>query len=159
MENDENQFSFKEITYGKDNQEIKDIKELKLNADYENLSEKDKQIEGGEILYKNYKKFVNFMKEIEDYIKHSEIKFNPQIILEIFKEEKLINEENNSNEYKDLYNITCKSTFINQLDNNYEMTFKDENILVRSINGKSQGFINLINELTNDDYTNENFKY
>ena len=160
MENDENHFSFKEITYGKDNQKkIKDIKELKLNADYENLSEKDKQIEGGEILYKNYKKFVNFMKEIEDYIKHSEIKFNPQIILEIFKEEKLINEENNSNEYKDLYNITCKSTFINQLDNNYEMTFKDENILVRSINGKSQGFINLINELTNDDYTNENFKY
>ena len=39
------------------------------------------------------------------------------------------------------------------------MTFKDENILVFSINGKSQGFNNLINELTNEDYDGENFKY
>ena len=39
------------------------------------------------------------------------------------------------------------------------MTFKDENILVHSINEKSQGFINLINELINDDYTDEKFIY
>ena len=158
MENNQNKYIFKEIKYGQNEIPIKK-NELKLYADYDTITEKDKENQDGEILYKNYKRLVNFIQEIEDYIKHSEIKFNPQIILELDKKDHIINEEHVSNEFKDLYNITCKSTFINQLENDREMTFKDENILVHSINGKSQGFINLINELINDDYTDEKFIY
>ena len=110
------------------------------------------------MVYKNYKRFAVFIEEIEEYIKKKEIKFNPQITLEL-KNEGISQDEKTPDKYKKLYNITCISTFINQLNNNTIMKFKDENILVNLINGKCKGFIYLINELMNDDYNGKTFNY
>ena len=65
--------------------------------------------------------------------------------------------ENAHHEIKDLYNITCHYTFVNQINNNKQLKFKDENVLVHSIDGKSQGFINLMNELDHEDYSDAIF--
>ena len=138
---------------------MKSIDELKIDGNYDNLTEEDKINTLSEKIYKNYKRLVAFIKEIEDYIKNSGIQFNPQIELELKKEDVDINENEEAHEYKDLYNITCKSTFINQLQEGEVLSFRDENILVHSINGKSQGFINLINELNNEDYLDADFQY
>ena len=163
---------YKEILYGKDDKKLdnklENEEELKINANYDSMDDYDKIIyeknkknqnikkEDLEQVYYNYKKFADFIKEIEQYIKQSNIKFNPQIILELKKEKK---ENNNHKEYKELYNITCITTFYNQLEDNCKMIFKDENILLHSINGQSQGFINLINELINEDFIGANFIY
>ena len=162
QENQENQeqenpteFKYKEIIYGNDGDKLENIDELKFNADYEYISEKDKTYKDAEKVYKNYKKLLNFIEDIRDCIKKAKIKFNPQITLEISKDSIYYLQ---SNEFKDLDYLTCLYTFYNQI-NDEKMTFKDENILVFSINGKSQGFNNLINELTNEDYDGENFKY
>ena len=42
---------------------------------------------------------------------------------------------------------------------NTKLEYKDENILVNSINGKSQGFLSLINELINDYYIEDDSFY
>ena len=163
---------YKEILYGKDdkklNNKLENGEELKINANYDSMTDYDKIIseknsknqnikkEDLEQVYYNYKKFADFIKEIEQYIKQSNIKFNPQIILELKREKK---DNNIHKEFKELYNITCITTFYNQLEDNYKMIFKDENILLHSINGQSQGFINLINELINDDFIGANFIY
>jgi len=97
---------------------------------------------------------------LEELIINTNIPFNPRIKLELKKEDyNDMNVNSDHTEYKDIYNVTCISTFINQLDNNREMKFKDENILVKGIDGKYQGFTFLINELTNEDYEGEVFKY
>ena len=149
------EFKYKEIIYGNDGDKLENIDDLKFNADYEYISEKDKTYKDAEKVYKNYKKLLNFIEDIRDCIKKAKIKFNPQITLEISKDSIYYVQ---SNEFKDLDYLTCLYTFKNQI-NDETMTFKDENILVFSINGKSQGFNNLINELTNEDYDGENFKY
>ena len=158
-DNDENKFKFMEIKYGKGEKELLDEEELKINADYDIITEEDKKNEKAEIVYKNYKKLTIFLKAIQEYIKTSGIQFNPQIELELIREEKEINEEENNHDIKDLYNITCNYKFINQINDNEELSFKDENILVYSIDGKSQGFINLMNELDNEDYIDAKFVY
>ena len=155
----ENKFEYKEISYGKERKKIENKDELKLNENYGIITNEDKKYNDGEIVYKNYKKFVIFMNEIEEYIKKSGIQFNPEIEFELIREEKEINNDNAHNEFKDLYNITCYYTFYNQKNNNEKMTFKDENILVHSMNGNSQGFINLMNELNNEDYQSASFEY
>ena len=160
-ENDENKFKFLEIKYGKllEN-ELTDEEELKIDADYDFITEEDKKKEKAEIVYKNYKKLAIFLNAIKDYIKVSGIKFNPEIEFELKREENEINEvENAHHEIKDLYNITCHYTFVNQINNNEQLKFKDENVLVHSIDGKSQGFIHLMNELDNEDYSDAIFEY
>lgn len=161
-EDSENKFKFIEIEYGKkgENKLLKDEEELKIHEDYDIITNEDKKHENAEIVYKNYKKLAYFLNEIQEYIKYSGIQFNPQIEIELINEEREIyDEEDGHHDYKDLYYITCNSTFINQINNNEELSFKDENILVHSINGKSQGFINLINELNNEDYIDAKFVY
>ena len=69
-----------------------------------------------------------------------------------------IQKEYFQNNHRDIYNLSCFSSFYNQI-NKEKLTFIDENILVDSVNSKSQGFVNLINELTNEDYEGEEFKY
>ena len=157
-ENDENKFIFLEIKYGKTlEKELSNEKELKNDADYDLITEEDKKKENAEIVYKNYKKLAIFLDEIEDYIKNSGIQFNPQIEFDLIREQK--EQTSDRHEIEGLYYITCNYTFINQ-DNNYEkLSYKDENILVYSIDGKSQGFINLMNELNNEDYNEAKFKY
>ena len=157
----ENKLKFIEIKYGENKEKtLVDVEELKLQEDYEIITEEDKKYTNAEIVYKNYKKLAIFINDIQDYIKTSRIQFNPQIEFELEKEERDVNEEENSHhDTKDLYYITCKTTFINQINNNEKLSFKDENILVYSINGRSQGFINLINELNNEDYIDAKFVY
>jgi hypothetical protein len=164
--NDRN-FEYKEILIGKNEQKLKNDDELKIHADYDSISEigdlADKiKVEKGkiELVYKNYKKLAAFFKDVENSINDLEIKFNPRITLELERELREINKEGDDphNEYKDLYNITCISTFDNQLDHT-TMKCKDQNILVYSINGRTPGFLYLSNELTNDDYEDAVFKY
>jgi hypothetical protein len=164
--NDRN-FEYKEILIGKNEQKLKNDDELKIHADYDSISEigdlADKiKVEKGkiELVYKNYKKLAAFFKDVENSINDLEIKFNPRISLELERELREINKEGDDphNEYKDLYNITCISTFDNQLDH-ATMKCKDQNILVYSINGRTPGFLYLSNELTNDDYEDAVFKY
>ena len=164
--NDRN-FEYKEILIGKNEQKLKNDDELKIHADYDSISEIDDladkiKVEKGkiELVYKNYKKLAAFFKDVENSINDLEIKFNPRISLELERELREINKEGDDphNEYKDLYNITCISTFDNQLDHT-TMKCKDQNILVYSINGRTPGFLYLSNELTNDDYEDAVFKY
>ena len=156
---EENNFEYKEILYGEENTKMETKDDFKIDGNYDNITEEDRKISDAEIVYKNYKKLIAFIKEIEDYIKNSGIQFNPQIKLELIREDDEINAREEAHEYKDLYNITCNSTFKNQLKQDELLSFRDENILVHSINGKSQGFINLINELNNEDYLDEKFTY
>jgi hypothetical protein len=151
-------FEYKEILYGKNlKYKLNNRDDLKLDENYDLITDEDKnknkneKIENVELVYKNYKKFAVFIEDIEEYIKQEDIKFNPQIILEIEKE-KIMNENN-------LYYLTCIYTFYNQMNNNEKMTFRDENILVNSIKGKCEGFFYLMNELSNDDYIGANFIY
>ena len=155
--NQDIKFIYKDIIYGEKSEKLENIKQLKIHANYDLINEEDLKNPNAEIVYKNYKRLVKFIEDIEKYINEIEIQFNPQIELELKREEKKINVYMNEN--KDIYNMTCISTFYNQINENTKMTYKDENILVYSIDGKSQGFINLINELSNEDYKNEIFKY
>ena len=129
---------FYDITYGKDDERIDDIDNLGKNMEIKNKND--------EIIYNNYKKLLFFLEEIEDYIKKSDIKIKKCDL------EFLLNLEGINN---DIYNILCTIKFNNIFDNK-EYQFKDENILVNSIDSKSKGFLYLINELTNDDYSNYN---
>jgi hypothetical protein len=138
--------------YGKERIEI-ERKDLYENGNYEELTEEDKKNKDASIVYKNYKKLLLFIKEIEDCIKTSEIKFNPRIELQLERQ------NDNSNEQKDYYDIICTSQFINQIDENNLLEFIDRNILVNGLEGKCNGFSFLLNELSNDDYNDANFTY
>ena len=161
---DDRNFEYKEILIGKNEQKLKNDDELKIHADYDSISDisdlAEKEKGKYELVYKNYKKLAAFFKDVENSINALEVKFNPRITLELERELRDINKEGDPHsEYKDLYNITCNSSFVNQLEENITMKFKDQNILVYSINGRTPGFIYLTNELTNDDYDGEVFKY
>ena len=143
--------------YGKEKIEIQ-RKDLYENGNYEELSEEDKKNKDASIVYKNYKKLLTLIKEVEDCINDSKIKFNPRIELDFEKQnDSTIN--TNSNEYKDYYDIMCTSKFINQIDENRLQEYIDRNILVYGLEGKCKGFSFLVNELSNDDYEDEIFKY
>ena len=142
-----------EIIYGNNNDILFSIDDLKNNyndndINFENESEK--------IIYKNYLKLLDFLNDIENYIEKSKIINNySEIFFELKKENKI----NNSNN-KDFFYITCNYEFVTEFKDkeNKDKTirkkflFKDENILVNSIDSKFQGFIYLINELSNEDY-------
>ena len=150
-------FEYKEIVYGKNETKLNNITDLKFNANYEEIEEIDKRYNANaEKVYKNYKKLLKYIEDIGDYIKKTTIQFEPQITLEIEKDEY---NNNNKNDLKDINYLNCIFTFINQLQDNEKLTFKDENILVNSIEGKSQGFIHLMTELMNEDYNDANFIY
>lgn len=142
--------------YGKKNIEIQ-RKDLYENANYDELTEDDKKNKDAPIVYKNYKKLLWLIKEIEDCINNSEIKFNPRF--EIILEKQNDSSINDNSENKDYYDILCTSIFINQLDNNRKLEFIDRNVLVNGLDGKCNGFSFLVNELSNDDYEDETFKY
>ena len=164
---DEFNFIFKKILIGNDEIELKNIDELKIHADYDSITDYEQlgnkhNVEKGEfeITYKNYKRLASFFKDLENAIKGTEYKFNPQINLLIEREHREINQEEGQHQehHDNIYNLTCTSTFDNQLSGE-EMKFIDKNILVDSFNGKGQGLNYLLNEITNDDYSGENFKY
>ena len=164
---DESNFIFKKILIGNDKTELKDIDELKIHADYDSITDYEQlgnkhNVEKGEfeITYKNYKRLASFFKDLENAIKGTEYKFNPQINLLIEREHREINQEEGQHQehHDNIYNLTCTSTFDNKLSGE-EMKFIDKNILVDSFNGKGQGLNYLLNEITNDDYSGEDFQY
>jgi len=158
-ENDGPQIKSEQFFYGKEKIEIQ-RKDLCENGKYEELTEDDKKNKDAAIVYKNYKYLLSFFKDIDDAILNSTIRFNPRIEIELKKQNySTINSDSEHKEHKDLYDILCVSTFINQLDSNRVMEFVDRNILVNGLDGKCNGFSFLINELSNDDYENETFKY
>ena len=143
--------------YGKEKIEIQ-RKDLCEDGNYEELSEEDKKNKDASIVFKNYKKWLTFIKEVEESINSSEIKFNPRIELEFEKQnDSSIN--TNISENKDYYDILCTSKFINQIDENRLHIYIDRNILVYGLIGPSNGFNYLISELSNEDYENEIFHY
>ena len=156
-ENHEPRIKSEKFFYGKDKIEIQ-RKDLCEDGNYEELSEDDKKNKDASIVYKNYKKFLLLIKEIEDCFNNSQIKFNPRIEFVFEKQnDSLINA--NSTEHKDYYDILCTSKFINQIDGNRLLEFIDRNILVDGFEGSCNGFSFLLNELSNDDYEDEIFNY
>jgi hypothetical protein len=129
---------------------------LHKEANYEELTQEEKKYEN---LYKNYTRLLKVLEEIEEYITNSNIPFNPLIELEFTNENNAIDSENNKGEHKQYNNITLISRFKNQIGKKDIMEFLDRDILICGIGTKSQGFIYLINELTNEDYENETFVY
>ena len=156
------ELNYKEILIGnnfeklENNLEFRDL--LGLKADYDSIADYDDKIQNKgkitkekyKLVYQNYKRFAIFIENIEEYIKKADIQFNPEITLELERDKK--------KEKNDIYYIKCISSFKNQI-NNTTLEYKDENILVNSIKGKSEGFLFLINELINDDYNGAKFIY
>ena len=144
--------------YGKEKNQIEiQRKDLCENANYDELTEEDKKNKDALILYKNYKRYLLFIKEVEDCINNSEIKFNPRIELRLEKQGD--SSINVNTDHKDYYDVLCTSIFINQLDNNSVNEYIDRNIFIYGIEGKCCGFSFLVNELSNEDYEDETFKY
>ena len=55
---------------------------------------------------------------------------------------------------KDIFNITCVSSFKNKYSE--EITsLKDYNVLINGIDGQPYGILYLVNELSNDDYKSD----
>ena len=95
-------------------------------------------------LIKNYIKFSNFLKEVENRI-NIEFKYDYYLKIKLNFQKG----ETRNNNY--IYNISCKYIFY-QPENNQELTFKDNNILINGINSVYQGFQYLISEINDEKY-------
>ena len=127
---------FQNMICGHDKKEIvlEDLKdEYKYYENSYNIKEQS--------MRNNFKKFILFLHEIDDYINISKIKINALIDVKLYKDKNI---ERKNKEDKNLYNCTCIYKFKN-------MAFKDVDILVNGINSKTRGFLFLINELCNPD--------
>ena len=98
---------------------------------------------------KNYKRYLMFIEKIKQYIKKvsNEIKYEGKIILELTEEPNEQTDEDN----EDIKYVKC----IYKIEDNNEIQFRDDNVLIDGFDGKRQGFLFLINELCNDDYDND----
>ena len=144
-----------EFFYGEKKLKI-EKESLHREANYEELTEEEKKYEN---VYKNYRRLLKVLEEIEELIRNSNIPFNPLIELEFINENNILDSEDNKGEHRQYYNITFISRFRNQIGDKTVLEFIDKDILVYGIGTKSQGFTYLINELTNEDYENETFVY
>ena len=109
-------------------------------------------------IYKNFLLLINFLKKVKTYISENELYYKPDINLELTNETSktyfsLEEEINISEQVKNIYNFTCISSFKNE--NSKKISFVDYNVLANGIDEEPYGFINLINELTNEDYKKE----
>ena len=129
---------------------------LHKEANYEEITHQENKYEN---VYKNYKRFLKVLEEIEECIKNENIPFNPLIELEFTNENNKIYSEENKGGHRQYNNITLISRFKNQIGDKKLLEFLDKDILVYGLDSKSQGFLYLINELTNEDYENEIFTY
>ena len=126
-------FIYDKIYYGKNNIEIT----------YDTLYKKNEILDNSE----NYKKFVNFLKEVETEIKKNFIhKYNLEFSLELENE----NNEKNSNES---YNIKCIYTFFDPI-NHKKFRFKETDILINGTNSNILGFCFFLNEINSEIYKN-----
>ena len=137
--------SYENISYEENKNLDEEYLNINNNKYINEISEKDEDI------YKNYKGLLFFISEIENLISISKPKYRPVIKCKIERNEE---EEKKRRNSKKLYYMNFYARFKNKFKNNKNQTFKDEDILVNSIDSKSRGFIYLINELCNDDYSN-----
>ena len=111
---------------------------------------------------KNYKEYLNFDIKIKNFIKDNINNIKKygtiKLILTTLKEEQKnqnnIDKDQIDKNQIDLYIVNCQSSFEsdeNSKDNNFGI-FIDRNVLINGINGKTPGFIFLVNELCNEDY-------
>ena len=132
-------FIFDDISYGKYNVDISYSRYKEL-IDIYYIKEEIKE---------NYKKYFDYLKEIENIIKR-EFKYSYNLIIKLeFKRENKIN-------YNSIYNITCFLSFYEPIHNE-QMIFKEENILINRTDSNSNGFKSFINEINNKTF--ENIKY
>jgi len=84
------------------------IDNLYQNEDYDKYFESKKSNEDSKIIFKNYKRFLTFLKEIIEYLNRAKIKFNPKIILELKRQNSNVNKTSKEKEHQDIYDIDCK---------------------------------------------------
>ena len=109
---------------------------------------------------KNYKEYLNFDIKVKNFIKDNINNIQKygtiKLILTTLKEEQKnqnnIDKDQIDKNQIDLYIVNCQSSFESDdsKDNNFGI-FIDRNVLINGINGKTPGFIFLVNELCNED--------
>ena len=139
--------------------QILDVDYLFINVNDEKYIKSLESDKESKITYKNYQRFLDFFKEVIEYLKQSRIKFKPRIIMELKRQNSNENIKSKNKEFHDIYNINCDYIFINQIKGNEELIFYDKNILINGINGNNVGFILLVKELSDEDYSEEKFLY
>ena len=124
---------YEKIKYGFFNFEI-EYDKMKLIKEDENFKDKT--------FIKNYNKFFDFLKLVEDELK-KEFKYNYKLRISLdFNMEKKENDDN-------VYNVTCIYTFSDPIKNE-KSQFKEDNIFINGT--KSEGFKNLLSAINNESY-------
>ena len=144
--NSEENFKYKisEIAIGKNNKPVDKSFFKKWNH---KLYTKENKI------YYNFGKLVDYINEIKKIISENNLYYTPKIELELTKEAQYNYNYDDQNK-KDIFNITCVSSFKNKYSE--EITsFKDYNVLINGIDGQPYGILYLVNELSNDDYKSD----
>lgn len=144
--NSEENFKYKisEIVIGKNNKPVDKSFFKKWNH---KLYTKENKI------YYNFGKLVDYINEIKKIISENNLYYTPKIELELTKEAQY-NDNYDEQNKKDIFNITCVSSFKNKYSE--EITsFKDYNVLINGIDGQPYGILYLVNELSNDDYKSD----
>ena len=144
--NSEENFKYKisEIAIGKNNKPVDKSFFKKWNH---KLYTKENKI------YYNFGKLVDYINEIKKIISENNLYYTPKIELELTKEAQY-NDNYDEQNKKDIFNITCVSSFKNKYSE--EITsFKDYNVLINGIDGQPYGILYLVNELSNDDYKSD----
>ena len=144
-------YRIKEVRARKNKLQIEFFKDLLNNLDKENKITY--------LTYKNFELLLQFIEDIKEYIAQNELNYKPDIKLEFTKEFNYDEDKFFDEKYKYVYNITCISSFeVNEKDGKQkEYKFIDYDVLLNGIDGESNGFQYLINELCNDDYKSEEF--
>ena len=142
-------YRIKEVRARKNKLQIEFFKDLLNNLDKENKITY--------LTYKNFELLLQFIEDIKEYIAQNELNYKPDIKLEFTKEFNFDEDKFFDEKYKYVYNITCISSFkVNEKDGKQkEYKFIDYDVLLNGIDGESNGFQYLINELCNDDYKSE----
>ena len=124
---------YEKIKYGFFNFEI-EYDKMKLIKEDENFKDKT--------FIKNYNKFFDFLKLVEDELK-KEFKYDYKLRISLdFNMEKKENDDN-------VYNVTCIYTFSDPIRNE-KSQFKEDNIFINGT--KSEGFKNLLSAINNESY-------
>ena len=151
---------------GKNQIEIEDSYETIVDNDDDNNNDNNDNY------IKTYKKYLEFIKKVKNYVKSLNDKITLKIeyiyleleqINDRQREEVLHEESHRRDLIKDIPEVRCKSYFYPSVEDEeakketkYE--YKDDNVLIYGIYGKLQGIIFMMNELCNEDYKNNNKK-
>lgn len=139
-------YRIKEVIANKNRLKIRFFKNLLNNLDTEDKNTYE--------TYKNYELLLQFIEDIKEYISINELNYTPDIKLEFIKENAYNDKYFDDDKYKYIYNITCVSSFVVDLEGmkKKEYKFKDYDVLINGIDEDPNGFVYLINELCNEEY-------